>query len=150
MLCRRSASLIITTRMSWAIAMIILRKFSACFSARLENAIFDTLVTPSTRRATSAPNRFSTSCRETAGVFHHVVQQRGHDRGNIELELGGNQRDVERMCDVGLAGLALLLAMHARGVIIGAADECQVGVGIVGDYPPCEFIDLMRRALGLG
>ena len=44
--------------MSWAIAMIIFRKFSACFSSWLRVGLawnFDSLVTPSTSWVTSGP-----------------------------------------------------------------------------------------------
>ncbi len=42
--------------MSRAIARIILRKFSACFSSRLVKLIWLILVTPSTSVAISSPN----------------------------------------------------------------------------------------------
>ena len=71
----------------------------------------------------------------------------GDDRGHIELELGDNQRDVQRMSDVGLARLALLLAMHPRRVIVGAADQREVGFGIVGTDPAHEFVELPSGSL---
>ena len=63
MLWSRSASLMRTTRMSSAIARNILRMFSACCCSWLWVLNFDSLVTPSTSWATSAPNRSSTSVR---------------------------------------------------------------------------------------
>ncbi len=62
MLWSRSASLMITTRASSAMAMNIFRMFSACCSS-VERALPNllSLVTPSTRRATSRPKRFSMS-----------------------------------------------------------------------------------------
>ena len=62
MLCSRSASLMITTRTSSAMAMNIFRMFSACCSSivrALPNLL--SFVTPSTRRATSRPKLFSRS-----------------------------------------------------------------------------------------
>lgn len=41
-------------------------------------------------------------------VFHHVVQERGHDRLRVELPAGADLRDGYRMGDVGLAALAIL------------------------------------------
>src|SRR2546427_3395210 len=61
MLCRRSASLIMSTRRSRAIATSIFRKFSACRSSREENASLPIFVTPSTRSAISRPNSRSRS-----------------------------------------------------------------------------------------
>ena len=49
--------------MSWAIASSILRMFSACCCSWLWVLNFDSLVTPSTSWATSAPKRSSTSVR---------------------------------------------------------------------------------------
>lgn len=63
MLWVRSASLMRTTRMSLAMAMIILRKFSACFSSRLVKLTRLNLVTPSTRTAISSPKADSISGR---------------------------------------------------------------------------------------
>ena len=63
MLCSRSASLMSTTRMSSAIARNIFRMFSACCCSWLWVLNFESLVTPSTRWATSGPNRSSTSAR---------------------------------------------------------------------------------------
>ena len=55
-LCKRSANLIIMTRISLAIDKNIFMKFSACSCFLLLNLIPDNLVTPSTKFATSIPN----------------------------------------------------------------------------------------------
>ena len=71
MLCSRSASLMSTTRMSSAMARNILRMFSACCSSWERALNLDSLVTPSTRCATSAPNRSSMSemlCSVSSGT----------------------------------------------------------------------------------
>ena len=61
MLCNRSASLMTSTRRSFAIATSILRIVAACCASRESNRIRSSLVTPSTSRATSAPKWSSTS-----------------------------------------------------------------------------------------
>src|SRR4051812_29057031 len=61
MLCRRSASLISSTRMSLAIATNIFRTFSACSASLDRNVILSSLVRPSTISATCGPNSFSMS-----------------------------------------------------------------------------------------
>ena len=62
MLWSRSASLMITTRTSSAMAMNIFRMFSACCSSIVRaQPNLESFVTPSTRRATSRPKRFSRS-----------------------------------------------------------------------------------------
>src|ERR1700751_6361719 len=61
MLCRRSASLISTTRMSSTMASTILRTFSAWRSSRLARLILSIFVTPSTMWTTCSPNSRRTS-----------------------------------------------------------------------------------------
>ena len=66
------------------------------------------LVTPSTRSATSAPN----SCRDLlAGhhrIFHHIVEQTGNDRLLIQLQIRQDDCNTKRMNDIRLTGLAHL------------------------------------------
>ena len=61
MLWVRSASLIRMTRTSLAIASSILRNDSAWFCSRVSKASFSSLVSPSTRSATGAPKRSTSS-----------------------------------------------------------------------------------------
>ncbi len=56
MLWSRSASLIISTRQSWAMAMNILRIVAACWASLESNSRRSNLVTPSTTAATFSPN----------------------------------------------------------------------------------------------
>ena len=62
-LCSLSHSFISITRTSWLMAISILRRFSACCSSTEENLMRPSFVTPSTKRATSAPNCAFTSSR---------------------------------------------------------------------------------------
>src|SRR5213596_675691 len=110
MLCRRSASLIISTRRSRAMATSILRKFSAWRSSREENASLPIFVTPSTSSAISAPNSRSRSSL-VACVFEDVVQQpRRHGR-DVHLEVHEKGGDFDGVAEVRLAGGALLPAV---------------------------------------
>ena len=61
-LCSRSATLMTSTRGSWAMAMTIFRMVSA--SAAAPSATLSSLVTPSTRWATSSPKSLVRSSRE--------------------------------------------------------------------------------------
>ena len=61
------------------------------------------------------------------GILDRVVQQRGRDGGVVELEPGEDGGDFERMRDIGIAGGALLLAMRAHGIDIGAVEQVLVG-----------------------
>ncbi len=63
MLWRRSDSLMIRTRRSFAIATSILRMVAACCASFESNLSRSSLVTPSTMAATSAPNSASRSAR---------------------------------------------------------------------------------------
>src|SRR5918996_1643695 len=64
MLWSRSASLMIRTRMSRAMATTILRTFSACSCSRVRYSMRSSLVSPSTMAPTSAPNPDSMGSRE--------------------------------------------------------------------------------------
>ena len=63
MLCSRSASLMIRTRRSRAMATSILRMVAACWASRESNWTRSSLVTPSTMAATSLPKARSMSSR---------------------------------------------------------------------------------------
>src|SRR5579871_2997400 len=65
------------------------------------------------------------------GVFDRVVQERRRDGGIVELEVGQDRGDLERVRDVGIAGIAHLLAVRAHGVDVGAVKQVLVGLGII-------------------
>ena len=69
------------------------------------------------------------------GVLDGVVQQRGGDGRIVELEIGEDRRDLERMGEVRIAGGALLLAMGLHGVDVGAVEQRLVGVRVVAAHP---------------
>ena len=62
------------------------------------------------------------------GVLDGVVQQRRRDRGIIELVIGEDRGDFERMGEIGIARGALLLAMGLHGIDIGAVEQALVGI----------------------
>ena len=65
------------------------------------------------------------------GILDGVVQQRRRDGGIVELEIGQDRRDFERMGEIGVAGGALLLAVGLHGVDVGAVEQGLAGVRIV-------------------
>ena len=65
------------------------------------------------------------------GILDGVVQQRGHDGGVVELEVGEDRRDLERVREIGVTGGAGLGAVRLHGVDIGAVQQIFVGVGII-------------------
>ncbi len=62
------------------------------------------------------------------GVLDGVVQQRRDDGGVVELEVGEDRRDFERMREIRIAGGARLRAVRLHGVDIGAVEQVLVGV----------------------
>ena len=66
------------------------------------------------------------------GVLDRVVEQRSHDGGVVELQVGQNRRHFERMGEVRVARGAGLRAVRLHGVDIGAVQQVFVGVGVVG------------------
>ena len=74
------------------------------------------------------------------GILDRVVQQRGRDGGVVELQVGQDRGDFERMGKVRIARGALLLAMRLHGVDIGAVEQRFVGIGIVALDPVDQFV----------
>ena len=93
MLCNRSASLMIRTRRSFAIATSILRIVAACCASFESKRMRSSLVTPSTIAATSAPNSRCEVVERDRGVLDRVVEQRGRHRDVVEAEVGDDPRD---------------------------------------------------------
>ena len=139
MLCRRSASLTSSTRMSSDMASTSLRKFSACLVWSDCSSMRDSLVTPSTRRAISLPNSCSICSERRVRVLDRVVQQAGDDRGAVELHARQELGDVERMGEIGIARGPALRAMRLHGEDIGAVERVLIGRGIIGLYPLDQF-----------
>ena len=59
-------------------------------------------------------------------VLEHVVQQPHRDAGLVEVEVGQQEGDVERMDHVRLAGAADLVLVHAGGEVVDRAQELRV------------------------
>ena len=109
--------------MSLAEARIILRKVSACASSRRTYSWRPILVTPSTSSATSVPNSPLQHLAGGEGVLEHVVEQPDRDAGLVELEVGEQPGDVERMGQVRLARAADLVLVHLGREIVDRAQE---------------------------
>ena len=78
---------------------------------------------------------WSISARVVGGVLDRVVQQGRGDGRIIELEVGQDGGDFERVGEIGIARGALLLAMRLHGVDIGAVEQGLVGVRVVAADP---------------
>ena len=68
------------------------------------------------------------------------MQHGGDDGRVVELHLGEDGGDFERMGEIGIARGALLLAMRAHGVDIGAIEQIFVGLRIVFANAIDEFV----------
>jgi hypothetical protein len=66
------------------------------------------------------------------GVFDGVVEEAGGDGGGVELHLGEDEGDLQRMEDVGLAGGAELAVMVLEAELPGLADDVGVVGGTIG------------------
>ena len=73
-------------------------------------------------------------------VLDRVVQHRGDDRGVVELELGEDRGDFERMREIGIARGALLRAMRFHREDIGAIEQILVGLRIVAAHTIDKFV----------
>ena len=108
MLCSRSASLMMRTRRSLAIATSILRIVAACcclLGVELEPVELGDAVD---EVGHLRPEVALDVGEGDARVLDRVVQQRGGERDVVEAEVGDDRGHRERVGDVRLAGLAAL------------------------------------------
>ncbi len=63
------------------------------------------------------------------------MQQGGRDRGIVELKVGEDRRDFERMREIRIAGGTLLLAVDLHGIHVCAIEQVLVDMGIVLAHP---------------
>ncbi len=73
-------------------------------------------------------------------VLDRVVEQRGGDGFLIELEIGHQPGDLDRVAEIGIARGADLGTVLLDGVDIGAVEHRLVGVGVVFLDPFYKFI----------
>ena len=117
--------------MSSTIASSILRKFSACRSSVDENGMAPILVTPSTMCATSSPN-FSRIFSGVVSVSSTTSCSRpGGDAHRVELHVGEDVGDLERVDEIRLAGMADLSLVLQGRKHVGPAEQFEVGVRAV-------------------
>ena len=86
------------------------------------------LVSPSTSVADVLAEHLVDLGAGGGGILDRVVQQRRGDGGVVELEIGQDRRDFERMREIGIAGGTLLLAMRLHGIDVGAVEQRLAGL----------------------
>ena len=89
------------------------------------------LVTPSTTWATSWPNSSRIRSIGGQGVLDDVVQQAGGDGHDVQLHVGEEIGDLERVDEVGLARVADLSLVLEGREDVGPPEQLDVGVGAV-------------------
>ena len=67
-------------------------------------------------------------------ILDGIVQQRGGDRGIVELEIGEDASHFEGMGEIGVSRRALLLAVGLHRVNVGAIEQGFAGLWIVALY----------------
>ena len=135
MLCRRSANLTSSTRTSSAMASKQLAQVLGLLGLARDKVEALQLGEALDQMADVGPENLVDLRPRRRRVLDRVVQQRRRDRGVVELEVGQDRRDLERMGKVRIARGALLLAVRLHGVDIGAVEQRLVGVGVVAADP---------------
>ena len=74
------------------------------------------------------------------GVFDRVVKEGRAEAVDIELEVGGDAGNLDRVDDVGVAALALLPLMLGHRETEGAVEECEVGTGVIAPHLPHNLV----------
>ena len=87
------------------------------------------MLTPSTRSATTWPNIETISALAVGRILDHIVQNRGDQRVGVELEIGEDVGDRDRMGDVGLTRHALLALMALGAEVVGFAHALDLRGG---------------------
>jgi hypothetical protein len=64
-------------------------------------------------------------------VLDHVVQQRGADAGGVEVELGDDAGDADRMDEIGVPRATQLTLVHTGGVHVRPIDQLGVRVLVI-------------------
>ena len=132
MLWSRSASFTSSTRMSSLSASRNLRRFSAARSFSDWASILRQLG----HAVDEAGDVLAEQLLDLFGggerVLDRVVEDRGDDRLVVELEVGEDARDLDRMAEIGVAGGADLGAVRLHREDVGAVDQPLVRIGIVG------------------
>ena len=132
MLCSRSASLTSSTRMSLADREQELAEVlggALVLGLRLDLAELGHPVDQLARRR----DRKLSMSSDVASVSSIVSwRMRGDDGLVVELEVGENARDLDRVAEIGVAGGAHLRAVGLHREDVGAVNQPFVRVGIVG------------------
>ena len=131
MLWSRSASLTRMTRMSSTIASSILRKFSACRSSLLENGMALIFVTPFDDVGDVLAEGVADALDGGEGVLDDVVEEAGRHADDVQLHVGEDVGDLERMDQIRLARMAHLSLVLQGRKHVGPPEQLEVGVGAV-------------------
>ena len=70
------------------------------------------------------------------GVLDRVVQQRGDQRWRRHTHLGEDRRDGHRVGDIRFTGLAHLPPVTLFSLAVGALNDTDVGLGMIGAQSP--------------
>ena len=73
-------------------------------------------------------------------ILDGVVQERRGDRRVVELEVGQDRGDFQRMREIRVARSALLLAMRLHRIDIGAVEQGFVGIRVVAADAIDQFV----------
>ena len=132
MLCRRSASFTRMTRMSSTIASSILRKFSACRSSLDEKRDGADLGDALDDVGDVGAEELLDALDRRQRVFDDVVEEAGRDGHGVELHVGQEVGDGERVDEVWFAGVADLSPVLEGREDVGLPQQLDVGVRAVG------------------
>ena len=132
MLCSRSASLTSSTRMSSRQReQELAQVFRGALILRLRLDLAE-LGHPVDQPRDIGAEQFLDLLVGGDGVLDRVVEDRGDDRLVVELQIGEDAGDFDRMAEIRVARGAHLGAVGLHREDIGAVEQGLVGIGIVG------------------
>ena len=120
--------------MSSTIASSILRKFSACRSSLDENGNGADLGDALDDVGDFGAEQLGDALGRGQRVLDDVVEQAGGDGHHVQLHVGEEVGDLERVDQVGLAGMAHLPLVLERREDVGPPQQLEVGLGAVAPH----------------
>ena len=117
-----------------------LRRFSAARSFSVSALDLGELGHPVDQPGDLGPEQLLDVLDRRQRIFDGIVEQRGDDGFLVELQLGHQPGDLDRVAEIGIARGALLGAVLLHRIDIGAVEQRLVGVGIVGFHPFDKFV----------
>ena len=84
--------------------------------------------------------------RRHDGIFHHIVEQAGHNGLFVQFQVRQNNRHTEGMNDIGLSGFSFLVLMSLESYPVSLFDHGEIIRGMIFHHTGNQFLVQFLRA----